>query len=267
MATETLNGPLGEVRAVSTASGGTALTSTAATIILPFGAKYMALIPRNYAGAAVVKFNKNPWLRIFKTQDSLTSEPTPYEIQAQDNSTSTDITLSSQGTAADGDFLYVGSYTPFSGVTIDIDGANGNASVLTVNYWDGSAWTDTSATDNTASGGASLAVDGTVTWTVPSDWATTSLLASGDTLLKLGMAQEPLFWTRWEFSAALDSAVTLNSMIAINRNTNYAELPQGVAWEEAVTVGPGGISGVTALTDAGTANLIVNVATRSGGRF
>ena len=218
----------------------------------------------------VVKFNKNPFLIIFKTTDALVLESnlTDYSDNAQDNSTSTDVTLSSLGTAAQGDFLYVGAAIPFSGVAIDVDAANGNASVLTVKYRKSdNTWADTSATDGTDSGGATFAVDGSVTWTLPTDWITAKLKETGDTNLNLGVATQELYWTRWEVSAALDASSTLNSMIAINRDATYAEIPAGMFWQEAVTVGPGGIYSITALTDAGTANLIVNCATRSSGRF
>lgn len=270
MATEFLNGPLGEVRAASTADGGTALTSTAARIVLPRGAKQMFLLPRNFATAVVVKWNKNPFLTIFKTTDALVTQAaiTDYSDEAQDNDTGTSVVLSSIGTAAQGDFLYVGAAIPFSGVQIDIDAANGTASVITVKYRKSDdTWADITDTDGTDSGGASMAVDGNVTWTVPTDWISGKLVQFGDTKLNIGLGAQELFWTRWEWSAALDSSTTLDSMIAINRDTTYAELPAGVGWQEAITVGPGGIYSITALTDAGTANLILNVATRLGGRF
>jgi hypothetical protein len=275
MATETLSGPLGEVRSATTAGGGTALTSSAARIGLPRGAKQMVLIPRNFGGspaALVVQFNKNPWLIIFKTTDALVDQAniTDYSDAAQDSSTATDVTLSSLGTAAQGDFVYVGSWTPFGGVSIDVDAANGNASVLTVKYRKSdNTWATISATDGTDSGGASMGVDGAVTWTVPSDWITTSLYAAGDTKLRVGLATQEMFWTRWEWSAALDSSTTQNQWGAINRDTTYAEIPAGMTWEESITVGPGGIFSVTAKTDTSgaTANLIINVATRQGGRF
>lgn len=269
MSTELLTAPLGEVRSASTAGGGTALTSSAARIVLPRGSKQLFLIPRNFgSGAAVVKFNKNPFLVILKTADLLVTEPTSYSDNAQDGATGTDVTLSSLDTIANGDAVYVGSYVPFGGVVIDVDAANGTASVLTVKYRKSDdTWADITATDGTDSGGATMAVDGSVTWTVPTDWKTARLRDTGDTKLNAGFATQELFWTRWEVSAALDSSTTQNSWIAINRDTTYAELPEGTMWQEAVTVGPGGIFSITALTDTGTANLIVNVATRSGGHF
>ena len=266
MATETISGGLGEVRAASTASGGTALTSTATRIVLPFGTKQITLIPRNFATAAVVKWNKNPWLTVIKTTDALATEPTDYSYEAQDGSAATDVTLSGLSTAAALDFLYVGSHVPFSGAQIDIDAANGNASVLTVKYRKSdNTWADISATDGTDNGGAAFGIDGNVTWTVPTDWITARLFDTGDTKLNIGVAKQELYWTRWEVSVALDASTTLNSLLAINRDTAYAELIATTGWQEAVTVGPGGIASITALTDAGTANLVVDIASR--GRF
>lgn len=264
MATESLPGPLGEVRAASTDGGGTALTTTATRIVLPFGTKHIQLIPRNFSTAVVVKWNKNPWLTVIKTTDDHATF-TDYSVEAQDGSTSTSVVLSSLDTLANGDALYVGSHLPFSGVNIDVDGTNSTgARTLSVYYWNGSAFADTSATDGTASGGTTMAQDGSVTWTVPTDWATTKLNNAVSAVSNhLGLGQQELFWTRWTVSGALDASVTLDHMLAINRDTTYAELPASMGWEEAVTVGPGGIASLTALTDAGTANLIVNVAARS----
>lgn len=264
MATETLPGPLGEVRAASTAGGGTALTGTAARIFLPPGTKHLDLVGRNFSTAVVIQWLPCPWLTVVKSTDG-NATFTDYSYEAQDNSTSTSVTLSSLDTLANGDALYVGSHVPFSGVAVDIDAANGTASVLTVHYRknDGT-WADTSASDGTDSGGATLAVDGNVTWTVPTDWTTARLQdLDADTRMQ-GLAGE-LYWTRWTVSAAVDSSTTADSMVAIPRSTVYHEIPAGMAWAQAVTVGPGGISAIQAKTDAGTANLIVDCAAR--GRF
>lgn len=270
MATETLAGPLGEVRAASTASGGTALTSTAARIVLPLGTKWVSLLPHTYAGAKVVRFNFNPWITVLKTTDLFATAAalTDYSQAAQDGSTSTDITLSGLAPLASSDALYVGSYTPFGGLDVDVDSTNSTASVLTGQYWNGTAWTDISLTDNTG-GATTFANDGTITWTVPAAWDSVALQdAQPTTALKnVGVLTEPMYWVRLVVSVTLDASTTLNSMIAINRSTAYAELPAGIGFEESITVGPGGQSSVTALTDAGTASLIVNVASRQNGRF
>jgi hypothetical protein len=268
MSTEILTGPLGELRAASTAGGGTALTSTATRIVLPIGTKWLSLTPRNLSGAAVVKFNVNPWLTVLKTTDLLVANLTDYSDAAQDSSTATDVVLSSLATLANGGSLYVGAEVPFAGAEIDVDATNGTSATLAVTYWDGTTWTNITPTDGTASGGAPFAQDGNVTWTVPTAWVKAALNdAVVGEMQNVGILTHPLFWTRWVVSAANDASTTLNSLIAINRSTAYAELAAGQPFEEAVTVGPGGICSVTALTDAGTASLIVNVATRGGGRF
>lgn len=270
MTTETVPAVLGEIRSASTAGGGTALTTTAARIVLPIGTRWFSLTPRNFSTAVVTKFNTNPWLSVFKTTDALATDAniTDYSTNAQDGSTSTDVTLSSLATLFNGGSVYVGAAVPFGGVVVDVDAANGTTSVLTVEYWNGSAWVTTSATDGSASGGATLAQDGSITWTVPSAWAAGTLNEITGKNLFSELMRENFFWTRWTVSAALDSSTTLNSMGAINRDTTYGELVSGQAFEQSCYVGTGGISSVTALTDAGTANLIVNVATRGrGARF
>ena len=73
-----------------------------------------------------------------------------------------------------------------------------------------------------------------------------------------------MFWTRWTVDVALDSSVTLDHMLSINRSAAYIELPTGLPWEQGVTVGPGGVSNIVALTDAGTALLLVNCAANKG---
>jgi len=198
---------------------------------------------------------------------------TEYSEEAQDASTSTSVMLSSLGTQAQGDYLLVGSHLPFRGVSIDVDGANGNASVITVKYRKSdNTWADISATDGTASGGASLAQDGTITWTIPSDWLMTTLreIMAADSESydpNIPHFDRPLYWTRWEWSAALDSSVTLDSMLALNRSTVYGELVSGQVLEQTIKRGVDGIGCIEALTDAGTANLVVNGITIPGGRF
>ena len=270
MTTETVAAPIGEVRAASTAGGGTALSGTAARIVLPIGTRWVSLTPRNFSTAVVAKFNLNPWLTVLKTTDALASAAnlTDYSNNAQDGSTSTDITLSSLGELLAGDALYVGASVPFGGAVADVDAANATASALAVHYWDGSAWTSITPTDGTASGGAAFAQDGSVTWTVPTDWVAGSLKDITGSAINNNLLEQSFFWTRWSVSVALDSSTTLNSLIAINRDTTYGELVSGQAFETACFVGTGGISSVTTLTDAGTANLIVNAATRGrGARF
>ena len=246
-----LPGYLGDLRAISTAGGGSALTSTYSQVRIPEGVSFLFLTPRNYTGAVVVQVGLGPYLSVFKTVDDAVTF-TDYSVEAQDGDAATDVTLSSLGTAAQGDYLYVGAPRPFRGIKVDVDAANANASVLSGKYFNGDSWADASITDGTASGGATFAIDGDITWTVHSGWKKTKING------------REMYWMRFQASAALDSTTTQNSFLPMCESTSYFELQAGQTLEIAIDRGPNGYSTVEAKTDAGTANLIINVA--SGGR-
>lgn len=276
-------GALGEMRAASTAGGGTALTTTASLIMLPDGTKQIAVVARNFSGTTnVVKMAINPFLEIIKTTDALVTEAnqTIYSHRAQNPAQAAgSVVLSSLNTFVNNNFLMIGSWLPFRGVKVDVQATNSNASVLLVEYWNGTAWVTTAATDGTASAGATFGQDGDVTWTVPSAWVAASPHSPNPTspntavpaFIGAGLLKDvgniPQFWTRWSVSAALDSSTTVNSILAYNRSTSYSEFIAGQGLEEAVAKGPGGVGCIEALTDLGTANLIVNAYTRSQAMF
>jgi len=272
MAQEVQPGQIGEIRTASTQGGGSAITGTSQVISFPTGTRYVSLFARNFASsAAVVEWALCPSLIVLKTTDALVAvgNLTDYTVEVQDALTTTVATLDSLDTAANNDFVYVGSYDKFSGVDVNHSGSkvNGTTSVLTVKYWNGSVWGDISDTDGTIAGGATFAVDGQVTWTVPSDWAADSLFNIGDTTLTATWLKEPtIYWTRWEVSVALDAEVEIDHMIGLRANRSLAELVSSAGMEFMISEGPGGISGVEALTNTGTANFIVNVATAAVGR-
>ena len=255
---KTQPGGLGEQRSVG-ADAGVAVTTTVFVQPLPKGTAAVELIPRNSGSSALlVKYAVNPQLYVFKTTDDGVTF-TDYSDNAQDDSVSTDVTLSSLGTLAQGDYLYVGAPIPFRGVRIDVDAANANASVLTVKYLNtAGAWVNITATDGTDSGGASMAVDGNVTWTVPTAWAL-------NTLSNTNIGKK-LYWTRWEVSAALDSTTTLNSLLPLNRSTAYRQLLIN-SLPTIFSIIPGLDRSLEFLTETGTANLIVNVFSGDGKKF
>ncbi|KKK74566.1 hypothetical protein LCGC14_2882480, partial [marine sediment metagenome] len=131
---------LTELRAASTASGGTALTSTLALVPIPFGADYLSITPRNFSGAAVARVLLNPYLTIFYTTDAGVTT-TDISDEMQDGDTA-DVALDSFPATGTG-YFYVGSPTPFRGVKVDVGTGNqaDNNVVLTVKYWNGS-WVD-----------------------------------------------------------------------------------------------------------------------------
>ena len=267
MANEVIAAGLGELRAASTAGGGTALSTTATFIQLPVLSHHVFITPRNFSTAVVAQVALNPYLVVLKTADVMATAPTDYSSAAQDADAATNVVLSALDTLANGDFILVGSHLPFRGAYLDVDGANAIGSVLSVFYWNGTAWADASATDGTTSGGNTFAVDGLVSWTVPSAWALAKLSAIYTTTPASVLTGLNLYWTRWSVSVLLTNPTTLNSLLAANRSTAYSEWLSGQPLEQRIKVGVGGVGCVEALVNGGTGNLIVNVAAIRDGRI
>jgi hypothetical protein len=260
------------------ASGGTAIT--AATLVHVFivdGTTMTQVQGRNYSTAVVVEFNTCPYMSFLMTTDSLATV-TDGSANLQDGSTSTSFALSSLPTLANGGSLYVGSPRPFRGVKFDVDAVNGTTNATSVEYWNGSAWTGLSESDGTASGGKSFAQDGSMTWTMPATgawvkdtlhdiWVAGSLPANpvGVVASKHHVAQ---YWTRWHANAAMDSETTVLTALALPglaATNNGAQLVAGQVVDIYAPKDVGGIAGIEADCDAGSASLIVNCAAGAGG--
>ena len=191
MGTETYSGRQGDAYRLSTVDGGTAIVAAEQGLQIAPGMQYLELITRNYASSAVVMtIGVSPWLTVIRTTNSLIDGNTVYDEEAQYVGSSV-ITLSSQSTAGNGDFFYVGAERPFKGTHVDMTAVNlsGDNTTITVKYWDGDSWETTGATDGTISSSKSLGQDGLIYWTVPTDWAKTTLKASGDTTIASPLAQ------------------------------------------------------------------------------
>lgn len=267
-------GGINEARAASSAGGGTALTNAAALIQIPNGVSHLTLAAWNWAASCVVtKYALNPYLAILFSNDAFAAAPVDNSNAAQDADTTTNAVFSALKTLANGGAIYIGAGVPFRGMRGVSVGANANAAVLTVKYWNGTAWTDITATDGTASGGKTFAQNGDITWTVPTAWARATLrsilqVLATDTPCKMFVASEvPLYWLRLEVNAVLSATVTLSSLVAMNRSTAYAELLEGDKLQCRISKAIGGIAAVEALTDQGTASLIVNGYTEPGSAF
>lgn len=253
----------GEFR-IASASKGLSLTTTAAFQQFPSNTTRIFATPTTFSTAVVARLLLNPWLVVLKTADNMLTEPTDYSTYAQDNSTDTSVDVSSLNTRANGDFLLVGSHLPFRGVYFDVDGTNSaGTATIAVYYWNGSTWTDTSATVTGIRTTMVFDKDGIVTWTVPTTWRKETIAKLYPSMtVKTYYSDVPLYWTRWEVDAAItDTSVTIDSMSAANRSTDYAELSSGQMLSADIRQGIGGIGCLEALTDAGTALLVVNAAT------
>ena len=252
---------------------GEAATTTSATTGLPVGTHWVSLTARNFSTAVAVGFKVCPWLVILKTQDD-NATFTDYSEAAQDDDQDTLVDLSSQDTAANGDYVYVGSHIPFRGVDIDVNATNSSVSSdLTVEYWSSTGlWTDLSASDGT-NGTESLDQDGKVTWTVPANtlWQPNRLNGILATNVTIPSGNAKLYWTRWTWGVATDSSTTQFSWHGLpeihpesrdadgSDTLDYSGLIENQSFEMACRRGPGGFGAVEYITDAGTANLIINV--------
>jgi|TARA_R100001086_G_scaffold247602_2_gene182297 hypothetical protein len=271
MPTETIGANLGHQR-IAGASAGVSLSTTSAFTPFHRGTEHIDIVPRNFSTAVVVQYAFCPYLVVLKADsaDGLGGHLQDNSDVAQDGSTATSVDLSS---FTSGRALYVGSAIPFRGAHIDVDGANSTGStVITTSYWNGAEWVDTSDTDGTISGGISLAQDGAITWTVPSAWQISTLAklasAAGESLDSSGQRYRDtnMYWTKWTWDQNMDAAVTLDHILGINESTAYAELTDSVAYEGRIHNGFGanGVAGIEALTNAGTANLIVTCSAMNG---
>ena len=290
-------GPVGEIRAATTAGTGTALTTTAGFILIPDGTFWIRMQARNWTTTALAaRVALNPYLSIIKTTDTFATPANVSDgsVNLQDDQTSTTFNLA-LNTLAAGTAVYIGSATPIRGLNIIMDGANVNAvaSVSTIKYWKNTAaWTSLTITDNTVTTGETLNKSGTITWTPPTDWLRAALGSSnqrgvagiGETLTlgAVNYSQLPLYWLRWEVSVQLTAGTAAQTIVAMNRSTAYWDIPlplvgDGTTAGQAgaqtqpldflVEKGPGGVGCVEALTQASTANLIVDCATRPQNGF
>lgn len=265
----------------SVAAGGPSLSTTLKSLAIPLGAEWVSITPRNFAGGAgTLRFALAPRLTIIVTTDllatgtsvgadptTITTRPTQDISDEMQDGDQTDFALDSLDTIANLDAIYIGSPLPFRGATIDIGtGPQGTSNNLTVKYWAGAGdWADISDTDNTEGAGSeSFNLDGTVTWSLPTDWIRGTLFGTTDgvpgsineTSIQQSWSKAKLYWTRWEWNTAFDSDTDVRQIKALARSTDYAELLEGQALE--FSIQPLDVATLEVLTDAGTGNVIAN---------
>ena len=82
-------------------------------------------------------------------------------------------TYDSQLCLFDNDSIYIRYSKRFNRIKVTLDGLNNNASTILGYYWDGYQWIaiTTAYVDGTASGGATLAASGDITYTMPTNWS------------------------------------------------------------------------------------------------
>lgn len=108
------------------------------------------------------------------------------------------------------DYLYLGTDLPFNHRWFEVSAVNSNASVASVEIWDGNSWVSAvDVVDQTSSGGVAFAQSGYVSWSVDrnSGWGQESTTEdiTGLTTAKI----YDLYWARLSWSADLSASTAL----------------------------------------------------------
>jgi hypothetical protein len=148
---------------------------------------------------------------------------TDYTANVSDDNGGTYADLSSLGTL-NNNWLVIGADQQFRQILIAMDGnVNTNASVLTVQYWDGAVWRAViNQIDGTAVSGKTLAQPGTIQFELPQNWATNT--ANGLSA----------FYIRLTFGSALSGAVHITEVrLSANAfNPTTCEVHAGRVWTD-----------------------------------
>ena len=128
--------------------------------------------------------------------------------------------------AAD-DYIFIGSDFPFNHKYFLVTSENAGASVVTVEYWDGSNWREMiDVIDRTASSGVTLAQSGIMQWRIDRDesgWACEDKSSDLDGLSKRGMYD--LFWLRFTFSGDVTADIKYVGHLFSNDTELYNRYP------------------------------------------
>ena len=110
--------------------------------------------------------------------------------------------LDSLGAVTDGAWLLIGGKAPFAAVAVEMNvAANGNVADVSAEYWNGSAWTAVDGLrDGTAQDGKTLARDGDLSFSEPSDWPLAAINGV------------EAFWVRLTVASALDSSTRISGL-------------------------------------------------------
>ncbi len=132
------------------------------------------------------------------------------------NDVSTRIRLSSD------DELLICGNQPFNKITVNMGTTvNAVAATLAGTIWDGNTWTSVTLTDGTASGGATLAQDGDITFTIPYSWKARTLESTNG------------YWLKLVPSANLTNDIQIFSIKLTRQNNITVNLPALTANQEA----------------------------------
>jgi hypothetical protein len=136
-----------------------------------------------------------------------------YSVEVADGSLDTGADLNALGVA---DFLYVGGVEQFFALKLSMTNElfNDNVSILSGDYWNGTAWVAASITDGTTTSSKPLYKSGVITWGQPLDWRENDPV-TGTTFMA--------YWMRFQVTAVLSATVQVREARLTTKPTALAK--------------------------------------------
>lgn len=107
------------------------------------------------------------------------------------------------------DYLYVAQRYPFTSIFMHMDTVNANASILTVQYWDGVQWRNAvDVMDGTSSSGATLGKSGMIQFSLDDEYSWNKVFDTEDTVSPTELSTLKVYncyWARLKVSATLSA--------------------------------------------------------------
>ena len=246
-----------------------ALSTTLASLGIPPNA-YQAIL---YSPGTDFRLHLNPAILGVRFYDVSNSAGARYEADSgsgvsllhdltdRDTATGTGTAMDAMAT---GDFLYICTSDIVGGFRIVIGSANAELATIAATYRkNDDTWAALTETDGTASGGASLAVPGSVTWTAPTDAKRTFLGGGSGIFTDADAPAIEGFWWRIAFDIALGADVEIDEIWTLNKNTSRGYFRGGV--EYPISLDRRNVGALEALTAAGTDTLQISWLKVTGG--
>jgi len=107
------------------------------------------------------------------------------------------------------DYLYFGEASTFAGAKFEWQ-TRGSNYTLVVEYWNGSAWTTMTANDNDLDDDTSnFESNGRITWTIPDDWATTTVNNQTKYWIRISTSTTPVTVAKSYYVIPGDNVISL----------------------------------------------------------
>ena len=240
-----------------------ALSTTIASVGIPPGYQQVVL----YSPSTDFRAHFNPAIKDIVFFNSAAASGSRFEYRGsslsllssltdRDSATGSGTTLDSMLVTAD--FLYVCFDSPVAGFYVNVKSANSTTNTMKVEYYkNDSTWTNLSITDNTDTG-ASLAQDGTVTWTAVTDWGVAHIRDALETqatpLTTDDLSNTSGFWLRISFTTGgLDADTEIEEIHALSNDTNRGYYLAGVPYN--VSLDRRAVGAIEAILAGGTDTL------------